>query len=62
MGDEGLKLSFHYTVEGNHQTTAYFSFCYPHSYLDCQHMLAKLDELCATPGKDIYYHRYNGYI
>ncbi|XP_068610170.1 cytosolic carboxypeptidase-like protein 5 [Brachionichthys hirsutus] len=58
-------LSFTHRLSEVRGATAYFSFCYPFSYSECQEMLQqfdktypKADHLCPSSAPDsIYYHR-----
>ena len=62
MNEEGMGLTFDYSPpEGKQRSVAYFAFCYPYSYAECQRYLNKVDKRMSThnnQNKDsIYYHR-----
>ncbi len=61
--EEGVHvLSFQLTVPDSRKHTFYCAFCFPHSYTECQKMLAKVDEQFSgavdqSDENSIYYHR-----
>ena len=57
IGDEGLILSFEYTIPTSHSHKVYFAFCYPFSYLDSQKKLSDLDQKYGLGKQTFYYHR-----
>ena len=66
-----MRLSFKYCVKSVRKQTAYFAFCYPFSYDECQKALDDLDikfsctctctcltgKTCSKDASSIYYHR-----
>jgi hypothetical protein len=58
VGEEGLILTFEYTVPTSHSHKVYFAFCYPFSYSHCQKKLCDLDQNYGLGKRTLYYHRY----
>lgn len=60
-----MTLTFDYCPsDSKHRTIAYFAFCFPYSYTECQKYLSKIDKRMTTPSQpghtlkdSIYYNR-----